>query len=233
VIVQFWHDAGDIPADVHECIASWEPLTRHGFERVLSDDEAARRFISDRFGRRHSEAFDRCRHPAMRCDYFRMCYLVALGGFYIDADESYGGSDCEPLFTDDLLKLQPLCYDGATDTMVDKDVYTRRDTWSRDWIYYVNNNPIITPPGHPVLRSALARSTQMLMTQPVSSLEIQSTTGPGNLTASLVAHAIASDRAGAVRDFSLLTDWESVSVSRWPLSYRNDDRNWRLWDPSK
>lgn len=233
VIVQFWHDSGDIPADVRDCLDSWEPLARHGFERVFFDDRGARRFISRRFGRRHLEAFERCRHAAMRCDFFRMCYLVALGGFYVDADESYQGGDCEPLFRDDLLKLQPLCYDNATGTMVEVDVFARGDASSPDWIYYVNNNPIITPPGHPILRSALARSTRILMTQPAGSLEIQSTTGPGNLTASLVAHAIASERIGAVRDFAFLTDWGSLSASQWPLSYRNDERNWRLWDPSK
>ena len=62
-------------------------------------------------------------------------------------------------------------------------------------------------------------------------LDIQSTTGPGNLTASLVQHSIASSFLGKVRDFLLVTKWDDLSISRWPLSYRDDERNWRLWKP--
>ena len=29
-----------------------------------------------------------------------------------------------------------------------------------------------------------------------------------------------------------LGEWDFISVSRWPLSYRNDERNWRLWKPT-
>ena len=232
VVLQFWHDDGDVPRDVRDCLASWAPLVGQGFERVFFDDRSARQFIRKAFGRRHVAAFDLCHHPAMRCDFFRMCYLVARGGFYIDADEEYQGGDCEPLFGDDLLKMQPLCYDGSTDSMIGVDVFVQEDVWSPDWIYYVNNNPIIAPPGHPILRLALARATRMLTTQPVSRMDIQSTTGPGNLTASLVAHAITCELAGEARTFTLLRDWDSLSVSRWPLSYRTDERNWRLWRPA-
>lgn len=100
---------------------------------------------------------------------------------------------------------------------------------SPNLIFYVNNNPLIAPAGHPVIRLALERSTQILLTQAGDSWDVQSTTGPGNLTASLVGHAIEFERAGAARDFALLTDWDIVSVSRWPLGYRSDERNWRLW----
>jgi mannosyltransferase OCH1-like enzyme len=231
VVIQFWHNVEQVPADVRDCLDSWAPLVGQGFERVFFDDRSARRFINKLFSGRHLAAFDLCRHPAMRCDFFRMCYLVALGGFYVDADEEYQGGDCEPLFGDDLLKIQPLCYDGGTDSMVDVEVFAQGDVWSPDWIYYVNNNPIIAPPGHPILQLALARATRMLVSQPVNRMDIQSTTGPGNLTASLVAHSITSEYAGAARTFSLLKDWESISVSRWPLSYRTDERNWRLWRP--
>jgi hypothetical protein len=26
----------------------------------------------------------------------------------------------------------------------------------------------------------------------------------------------------------ILNDWDSIAVSKWPLSYRRDERNWRL-----
>lgn len=67
----------------------------------------------------------------------------------------------------------------------------------------------------------------------VIGVDIQSTTGPGNFTASLVKHALISELAGQARDFALLANWQTISVSRWPLSYRDDERNWRLWNPAQ
>ncbi len=233
VVIQFWHDASAIPADVQECLDSWELLESQGFKRVLFDDSKARRFISKRFGRRYAMAFNRCHHPAMRCDYFRLCYIVCCGGFYVDADEFYQGGDCYSLFQDNRLKMQPLCYDTSSATMVPSGIFTKQPNDSPHWIFYVNNNPLVAPASHPVVRLALARSTRLLLSHQEKRLDIQSTTGPGNLTASLVKHAITSELTDQVRDFSFLIDWDTVSVSRWPLSYRDDERNWRLWNPAK
>lgn len=230
VIVQFWHDSGAIPPDVCECLDSWEPLVGQGFKRVLFDDNEARRFIARQFGSPHVAAFDRCPHPAMRCDYFRLCYIFRHGGFYVDADEVYQGGDCQSWFRDNRLKIQPLCYDTLSNTMVQTDVFIGNQADSPDWIFYVNNNPLIAPASHPVIRLALARSTRILLSHRGERLDIQSTTGPGNLTGSLVRHSIASKLAGKARDFLLLTNWDAMSISRWPLSYRDDGRNWRLWN---
>ena len=95
-------------------------------------------------------------------------------------------------------------------------------------IFYVNNNPIAAPAGHPVLRRALARATDRLLGDEQAP-EIQSTTGPGNLTAVLAAHARESQVLGhaAAPDFELLLEWERVAEPCWDLGYRNDDRNWR------
>jgi mannosyltransferase OCH1-like enzyme len=232
MLVRYWHNRTEIPDDVQECLDSWRPLAQAGFRLTLFDDDRGRRFIESHFGHRHLAAFDRCRHPAMRSDYFRLCYLVACGGFYIDADEVYLGGKCDRLVGDDLLKVQPLCYDSDTNEMVDVPVFSRAGAASRSWIHYVNNNPLIAPASHPVLEAALARSTRLLEPIPAHRLDIQSTTGPGNLTASLVAHALTTERAGVAADYLFLTEWDQLSVSRWPLSYRNDERNWRLWDPS-
>lgn len=51
VVIQFWHDIGDVPADVRDCLDSWAPLVGQGFERVFFDDRSARHFIYKRFGR--------------------------------------------------------------------------------------------------------------------------------------------------------------------------------------
>ncbi len=229
VLVQFWDDSKTIPADVHECIDSWHPLDEQGFKRFLFDDDSAGRFITEHFGRRHLAAFKRCKHPAMRSDYFRLCFILRKGGFYVDADDVYQGGDCEPWFRDNRLKMQPLCYDISTDSMINTADFVTNPRNSQDLVFYVNNNPLIAPSGHPVIRMALERSMQILMAQTGDRQDVQSTTGPGNLTASLVRHAIESERTSEVRDFALLTDWDIVSVSRWPLGYRSDERNWRLW----
>ena len=232
VLIQFWHDLAALPADVQECLESWAPLTACGFKRLLFDDSKARAFIRRHFGDSYVTAFDRCRHPAMRCDYFRLCYICTNGGFYVDADEVYHGGDCEFLYRDNRLKVQPLCYDTRTDAMVCCDVFIAQKACSPDWIFYVNNNPIVAPAFHPIIRSALARSTRILLSQAGERLDIQATTGPGNLTASLVQYSIASRALAKHRDFLLLRDWKAISTSRWPLSYRDDERNWRLWSPA-
>lgn len=232
VIVQYWHDANAIPADVGECLDSWLVcVKRFGFERRLFNDVTARKFITRELSRTHVAAFDRCAHPAMRSDYFRLCYIASCGGFYVDADEVYQGGDCRSWFADERLKIQPLCYDPLTDSMVEPDRYQLRDSASSNWIYYVNNNPLIAPAAHPVVGLALVRSTQLLLRDDVIT-DIQSTTGPGNLTASLVRHSLAAVSAGRERDFCLLSDWDAVSISQWPLGYRGDERNWRLWRSS-
>jgi hypothetical protein len=100
------------------------------------------------------------------------------------------------------------------------------------WIFYVNNNPLIAPPNHPVIRLALNRSTKILLQCKNEARNIQSTTGPGNLSASLVLHSLNSAITGNLIDFYILPDWESISISPWPLSYRKDVRNWRLWNNS-
>ena len=230
VIVQYWHDTDGMPEDVQVCLDSWEPLRAQGFEKVLFDDNKARSFISETLGHPYVTAFDHCHHPAMRCDYFRLCYILLQGGFYVDADEVYQGTDCSHFFYDNRLKIQSLCYDTTTNTMIRTDTFVRDRKYSRDWIFYVNNNPIIAPANHPTIRLALERATHILLSG-VERPEIQSTTGPGNLTASLVRHSLASRLSGKTPGFLILPNWEATSISPWSLSYRNDERNWRLWNP--
>lgn len=212
------------------CLDSWNPLVAKGFDRFVFDDHTARSFISSHFGRAHVDAFDRCYHPAMRCDCFRLCYIMSSGGFYVDADEIYQGNHIHPLFADNRLKVQPLCYDTESGTMIKVELFTKSKEYSPNRIFYFNNNPLIAPAGHPIVRLALERATQLLLTSE-ETLEIQSTTGPGNLTASVVRYFLTL-KVGEQREFLVLSDWESTSVSPWPLSYRNDARNWRFSDAS-
>src|SRR6266850_1813963 len=99
-IVQFWHDLRELPTDVEECIASWGRWTTSGFAHRLFDRRSAEAFICGSLGARHERAFQRCYHPAMQADYFRLCYLLVEGGFYVDADDVCVGTDIGWLFED-------------------------------------------------------------------------------------------------------------------------------------
>ncbi len=229
VIIQFWHDLDDVPHDVQECLDSWEALIKQGFKRIIFDNRAARNFIMKQFGEKHVAAFDLCCHPAMRCDYFRLCYLLKVGGFYVDADEVFQGNGFYSFFSDNRLKVQPLCYDMFSGLMVPPSIFLKRNVYSPHLIFYVNNNPIITPPEHPIIQLALERATLILLRRTKERSDIQSTTGPGNLSASLVNYWNNLEREENGQDFDFIYDWDSFSISKWPLSYRNDKRNWRVW----
>lgn len=124
------------------------------------------------------------------------------------------------------LKVQALGYDMTTGRMVPASELRRADLPTDGRIFYVNNNPIAAPAGHPVVRQALTRATDRLLGDKPAP-EIQSTTGPGNLTAVLAAHARESLVLNAAPDFELLLDWELTAEPRWDLAYRDDARNWR------
>ncbi|WP_338661227.1 glycosyltransferase [Pararoseomonas sp. SCSIO 73927] len=226
VLVRFWDDAAAVPPDVQACLDSWNPLREDGFEVLTFDDASAAAHIRETCGPRHLEAFARCHHPAMRSDLFRLCYLLSSGGFYVDADDAMTEGDWPLLYGNDRLKLQPLSFDIPSQSMVEVAGFWRFDRPRPDRLYYVNNNPLVAPAGHPVLRRALERATDALLgaTGPV---EIQATTGPGNLTVALVEHAHERALAGLPPDYEMIRDWDRVGWTRWELSYREDGRNWR------
>ncbi len=226
VLIRFWHNSDEVPDDVQECLRSWSALERDGFEVTIYDDVSAAAYISNVYGPDHAAAFAHCRHPAMRSDYFRLCYMLSSGGFYVDADDVLTEGYWPLLYGDNRLKLHPLCYDVPSGTMVDSAELWDPNAREDGRIYYVNNNPLVAPPGHPVLQQALERATAALLNNPSPS-DIQSTTGPGNLTAVLAAHAHALALADRPPDFALLRSWDRVAKTRWNLTYRADDRNWR------
>jgi hypothetical protein len=106
-------------------------------------------------------------------------------------------------------------------------VLKERDT--KHLIFYANNNPLIAPPEHPIIREALERATRLLWARKNNARDVQAITGPGNLTYCLARHAIESERAGETRDYAFIDDWANVVTTRWSLEYRDDQRNWRNW----
>lgn len=227
VIVQYWHDPGNLPSDVGECIQSWARLRDMGFDHRLFDQVSARAFIVRLLGKRQAEAFDLCYHPSMQSDYFRLCYLRAVGGFYVDADDVCITDDLSALFADGHLKLQPLCYDKATHTMVPPTEFLPPGAFSPEWIFYFNNNPLVACAGNQIISYALNRATRLLEVQGNGLPEIQETTGPGNITRSVFDLGAARLQNISAR-LAVIKDWDAIATSRWPLSYRDDARNWRL-----
>jgi mannosyltransferase OCH1-like enzyme len=210
-------------------MASWDALRDEGFAFRMFGDASAAGYIAERYSPREQAAFARCRHPAMRSDYLRMCFVLAEGGLYVDVDDVLVGGGWHEVFRDGTLKVQPLCYDVTAGGMVSASELRRTDLPTGDRIFYVNNNPIAAPAGHPVLLRALARATDVLLGgEPAP--EIQSTTGPGNLTAALAAHGRESQIKAQPPDFEFLLDWDQTAEPCWDLAYRNDARNWRNMD---
>lgn len=226
-IVQFWDDLRRLPADVRECMDSWKLLEQSGFALRIFDETSARDFILNNLGGRHAEAFDRCYHPSMKSDYFRYSYIYVEGGCYVDADDVYNGGAIDHLFLDGRLKLQPFCYDLSANQMVPPSNFTNPGANQWGWIFYLNTTPLIAPRHHPIVERALSNATASLDYMPSNELpEVQATTGPGNLTRSVFE--VLAGRSRPDDTLLIVRDWETFSTSKWPLSYRNDKRNWRL-----
>jgi hypothetical protein len=226
-IVQFWDDLDRLPKDVKECMASWKKLERSGFELQIFDENSTREFIRVHLGSRFEKAFDKCYHPSMKSDYFRYSYIYVKGGFYVDADDVYHGKTIDHLFIDGRLKLQPFCYDIATAQMVPPSVFVNPGVFNLSWIFYFNTTPMIAGSNHPIIERALLNATAALEQESKNELpEVQATTGPGNLTRSIFE--VITEESCPEEALLVVHDWEETSTSRWPLSYRNDKRNWRL-----
>lgn len=226
VIVQYWHLLDELPNDVLKCIESWKILKDKGFQFKFFDDDSAKKFIHKHLDEEYLISYLKCHHPAMRCDYFRLCYLYICGGFYVDSDELYLNKEIDFLFNNNNIKIQPFCYSIKQGKMVEKENYFHKP-YDVTKIYYFNNNPIIAPPNHPLISIALKRATHKLMSEE-NIFDIQSTTGPGNLSASIVYYLLSGKN-----EIEIIDDWNFISKSPWSLNYRNDDRNWRLYNGNK
>lgn len=226
-LIQYWDDS-NVPSDVQRCLDSWLVTEDLGFEQLIFDKKQARAFIEDHFNETHLRAFDSCTHPAMRSDYFRLCYLLQNGGLYVDADDELVEPEALlPLMEMGLLQLQPLCYQLSTDSMVVPVDYAADET--DDFIFYVANDPIFAPVNHPVIDAALVQATDRLIAANGTSRDIQWLAGPGNLSEGLVRHALQLEKYGIQPDFRFVHSWVQIAPGDWTLEYRKDARNWRLW----
>lgn len=225
-IVNFWDDLSSLPQDVKECMDTWRILEDSGYKIQVFDEDLAKEFISIHLGDRYVQAFNKCYHPSMKSDYFRYSYIYIKGGFYIDCDDVYHGKSIDHLFNDGRLKLQPFCYDIETSQMISASKFVKRGANKWGWIFYFNTTPLIASSKHPIVEQVLLNATIALENNQNELPEVQATTGPGILTTSI--QEIISKEINPEDIMLVLHDWEDISSSKWNLSYRNDQRNWRL-----
>jgi tetratricopeptide (TPR) repeat protein len=85
IIVQYWDDP-EPPDDVTRLMETWRSVNPD-YSRRLFDDAAARAFLTQHYGPEVLRAYRRADNPAEKADLFRLAYLYARGGIYVDADD--------------------------------------------------------------------------------------------------------------------------------------------------
>ena len=230
-IVQFW-DQRSVPADVMACMRSWSHLTEIGYTYEIYDDSAAREFIEAHYSSIYLDAYLKCYHPAMRCDYFRMTYLLAKGGIYSDADNvlvSMRGLD-DLLTSGAALYLSPLFHDKSGDQPIMMDERLALASLEEDHVYaYFNNDPLICERGCPIVRLALDRATQLIIQNSQAGIvsNIHGVTGPSNITYAISAYF----NYWQTIDFKTIYKWQEMVSTVSDLEYKYTDRNWRTERP--
>ena len=81
-VMQFWDQ--DAPDEVARATAQWARV--FGSRHQVFDDAKARSFLEMHHGSALARRFDALWHPAVKADLFRLAWLVAEGGVYVDAD---------------------------------------------------------------------------------------------------------------------------------------------------
>lgn len=214
MLLQFW-DKPTVPDDVGAVMRTWDDPSGV-LDRVLFDDAAARRFIGENYSPAHLTAYDYAHHPAMKSDFFRLCYLNLKGGIYLDVDEACTTSPAQFLQNFEGFDLVlPLSETAPA---------------------YTNNNMIGCVAGHPVIASALDEALRVILQnkQDQARPDIWDVTGPGALTRSLVTHllqALDTGRSEPIRSLGLLAApyLSGLTALKNSLSYKGTaEGNWRL-----
>jgi mannosyltransferase OCH1-like enzyme len=164
-IAQYW-TTPDVPDDVVRLRATWQERNPE-FTCRFFDDAAARAFLERDYSPEVLGAFDRASEPAKKADFFRLAYLFAEGGYYVDADDRCGA----PLAT----VVPP----HARLALFQEEYGT------------VGNNFIGVVPGHPVIATALDLAVEAIGRDDRDNVWLS--TGPGLLTRAL-ARTIAQSR---------------------------------------
>jgi mannosyltransferase OCH1-like enzyme len=165
-IAQFW-DSTDVPADVSALIASWQ-AQHPEWEYELFDNAAARCFLRDHFDAPVLAAYNRARENAQKSDIFRLAYLVARGGYYVDADDR------------SLASITTVVPSECELAVYQEDYGT------------IGNDFIGAVPGHPVLKRALSDAVDAINRGDADIIWLA--TGPGLLTRAFVQEMLRAEK---------------------------------------
>ena len=201
-IAQYWNTA-DVPDDVVRLRATWQEHNPD-FTCRLFDDTAARAFLECDYGPEVLDAYDRAREPAKKADLFRLAYLFAEGGYYVDADDRCGA----PLAT----VVPP----HAKLALFQEEYGT------------VGNNFIGVVPEHPVLAMALDLAVEAIVRDDRDNVWLS--TGPGLLTRAL-ARTIAQSSLNWRRWLDSILVLERGELARavrihCACAYKQTTRHW-------
>ena len=198
-IVQFWDR--EPPEDVRELMTSWQTLNP-GHRWTCFDEGQARDFLKEEFGHDVLQAFQRTPIPAQKADLFRLAWLTARGGIYVDADDRC----LEPL--DNYIRPE------AT-LVVHQENYGS-----------IGNNFIAVTPEHPVIIRALTMGT-IAINRGDSDL-IWLSTGPGLLTRAFASEWAGEQPGGLLRRTQVLDLGElqrRIGI-HCPVRYKSTDQHW-------
>ena len=84
-IIQFW-DRLEPPEDILQIMDGWKSCNP-SFEYLRFDNLAAAQFLKEHYPEELLRAFVRATEPAQKADLFRLAFLSARGGYYVDADD--------------------------------------------------------------------------------------------------------------------------------------------------
>lgn len=200
-LFQYW-DTQAIPEDVQLAIDRWRRAV--GPENhILFNDETARDFIRKNLGPFLLKYYEQCFHPAMKSDFFRLCFLAVRGGVYADADSA------------PLDKAR-----GFFAAAANRQVFVfRTDRYENR----ITNMFLCSPQDHGIFDASVLLAADRIR---ADRREIFEDTGPGLLT-DAVLHCLAEKRDySGLRCMSFTTLASSVAeiIS---ARYKHTDRNWR------
>ena len=175
-IVQFYETSP--PEEMDILIRTWNELNPDCQCNVFTDT-SAKAFIQQEFDTSVTEAYDRTRYPEQKSDLFRLAYIAARGGVYVDPR-----SRC----------LSPIshCVNWNASLVCFQDEYGA-----------LGNDFIAATPGHPVIVRALELGVQAL-NEGAGDFSWLST-GPGLLSRSFT-HEWASPRGDEILRATQLLD---------------------------
>lgn len=205
-LIQFWDK--EPPEDVGRMLAlskAW--ADKHQIDYILYDEEGARRYLADRDidGKPLLDLFDRCFHPAMKADLFRLVYLQEFGGYYLDADN--GATDgALPLFD------------------LDRDIFFLDYGQRR-----VQNNFMAVAPGSKLIGNVLSAAAINILEHASEDVGIGTLTGPYVFTTELAKLLQQGSYSCYLVDYlgNLKIAPGPEAVLGQNLSYKKSDQNWQ------